>query len=447
MTAKQEHRPPVILLDGGVNALSVARSLGKRGILVHALVDASQPARHSRYCRWIPPSVAGEGREQWLRFLLGPRAEYLRGSVLLACSDDGIQWIARHREALASRYLLDESNPESQLAMLNKLETYRVAVAAGVPTPKFWTAGDAEEIRSLSASLRFPLIIKPLYSQAFERQFGVKLFIVGCLKELLERYESLKESTAEVMLVEMIPGPDDRLCSYYTYLDENSDPLFDFTKRIIRRYPRVMGAGCSHVTDWNPEVRDLALRLFRQAGLRGLANAEFKRDERDGQLKLIECNARFTAANCLLARSGLDLANFVYDRIVGNEHPPFGLYQEGRRLWYPAEDLCSFFDLRRRGELTSLEWLRSIFHRQTLPVFDWRDPVPTIAREWARLRRIASRASPFGRRRHGGVSADGLSGTEPPFRRQLDGRMPEPGICPSRDTEQIAAVTGRPEEG
>ncbi|MFH1923441.1 MAG: hypothetical protein ABIP48_26575, partial [Planctomycetota bacterium] len=121
MTAKQEHRPPAILLDGGVNALSVARSLGKRGISVHALVDASQPARHSRYCRWIPPSVAGQSRREWVEFLLGPRAEYLRGSVLLACSDDGILWIARHREALASRYLLDESNPEAQLAMLNKL--------------------------------------------------------------------------------------------------------------------------------------------------------------------------------------------------------------------------------------------------------------------------------------------------------------------------------------
>ncbi|MFH1264407.1 MAG: hypothetical protein ABIK89_01680, partial [Planctomycetota bacterium] len=60
MTANLKRQPPVVILDGGVNALSVARSLGKRGISVHALVDASQPARHSRYCRWIPPSVAGE---------------------------------------------------------------------------------------------------------------------------------------------------------------------------------------------------------------------------------------------------------------------------------------------------------------------------------------------------------------------------------------------------
>jgi hypothetical protein len=57
-----------------------------------------------------------------------------------------------------------------------------------------------------------------------------------------------------------------------------------------------MGNACYHLTDWNPEVGDLSLKLFQWVGLRGLANAEFKRDERDGKLKLIECNARFTAS-------------------------------------------------------------------------------------------------------------------------------------------------------
>ena len=62
---------------------------------------------------------------------------------------------------------------------------------------------------------------------------------------------------------------------------------------MTRVYPVTSGPGCHHITDWIPELREPALRLFRQAGLRGLANVEFKRDDRDGQLKLIECNARF----------------------------------------------------------------------------------------------------------------------------------------------------------
>ena len=48
--------------------------------------------------------------------------------------------------------------------------------------------------------------------------------------QLLDAYATVSSAGIETMLVEMIPGPDDRSCSYYTYLDENSEPLFHFTK-------------------------------------------------------------------------------------------------------------------------------------------------------------------------------------------------------------------------
>ena len=178
----------------------------------------------------------------------------------------------------------------------------------------------------------------------------------------------------------MIPGPDDRLCSYYTYLDEDSRPLFHFTKRIIRRYPALRGTACYHVTDWIPEAVEQANRLFRYSGLRGLANAEFKRDGRDGRLKLIECNARFTAANCLVARSGFDLAAFVYNRLTGRAQAPLERYTLGLRLWDPVRDFQSFLELRRSGDLTFGRWLSSVLHRQTFPYFDRTDPLPSLAR-------------------------------------------------------------------
>ena len=168
--------------------------------------------------------------------------------------------------------------------------------------------------------------------------------------------------------MEWVPGPDDRLCSYYTYLDEEGTPLFHFTKRIIRRFPVGMGNACYHVTDWNPEVRDEALKLFRWVGLRGLANAEFKRDERDGRLKLIECNARFTASDCLVARSGFDLAAFVYNRAVGLPQRPLESYAQGMRLWDPVRDFECFLALRKRGELTFGQWAASVLRRHNLPL-------------------------------------------------------------------------------
>ena len=370
--------PRVIILGGGANALSVARSLGRAGAKVYAINEDTAYVRYSRYCRWL--EVPGDAPDSWARFLLGPESDRLRGGVLLACSDDAIAIIARHRPELSARFRLEESYPAAQLDMLDKLRTYQAAQAAGVPTPRFWAARTREQVVALRDALVFPLIVKPHFTHLFERRSGRKFVVAGDFDKLLRAHAALGAAGIETLLVEWIPGPDDRLCSYYTYLDGESTPLFHFTKRIIRRFPAGMGNACYHVTDWNPEVRDLALRLFRWVGLRGLANAEFKRDERDGQLKLIECNARFTAANCLVARSGFDLAAFVYNRLVGRPQPPLETYAREMRLWDPVRDFQAFLELRRQGRITFRQWIASVLHCQTFPYLDWRDPLPALAR-------------------------------------------------------------------
>ena len=72
------------------------------------------------------------------------------------------------------------------------------------------------------------------------------------------------------------------------------------------------GNACYHISSWEPEAADLGEKFFRGINLRGLGNIEFKRDLRDGKLKVIECNARFTAAQELLNRSGMDISEIIY---------------------------------------------------------------------------------------------------------------------------------------
>jgi predicted ATP-grasp superfamily ATP-dependent carboligase len=118
---------------------------------------------------------------------------------------------------------------------------------------------------------------------------------------------------------------------------------------------------------------------------------EFKRDPRDGKLKLIECNARFTAANGLLTASGYDLGLFVYSRLAGLTPPPLAErhYVTGRRLWYPAADFFAFQELRRQGRLDLRTWVRSVWHPQVLPYFEWDDPVPSLVLAGRIMRRVA----------------------------------------------------------
>lgn len=387
LTRSEVALPPVIILGGGANAISIARSLGRRGIKVYALNSAKSYIRFSRYSEWIPTFSENGLEESWTKFLLGSESDRLKGAVLLTGCDAGIEIVAKHRKELSRRFILDISNKEAQLCLLNKLTTYEKAVEAGIPTPRFWKVEDSEQLFFNEEDFVYPLIVKPLFSHKFQKVYNDKYILVNNFDELLNAYAKVNQNGIEVMLVEKVLGPDDKLCSYYTYMDENGNALFDFTKRIIRRYPTNQGGACYHITDWNPEARDLGLQYFTYVGLKGLGNIEFKRDDRDGKLKIIECNARFTAANCLLADNGYDLALFVYNRLVGRSHPPLKgkKYKMGVRLWYPVEDFKSFKELRGRGELSLINWLTSIMHPQILPYFRWYDPVPTIVFESRRI--------------------------------------------------------------
>lgn len=378
-------RPPVIIAGGSANALFIARSLGALGVVVHGL-GVHPAVNTSRFLRPIR-LPAGEPEERWAEYLLGPASEPLRGAVILAGSDVGITVLARHRRALLERFRLDISDVEAQLGLLDKLSTYRWATAADVPTPQYWCVDVAEELEHQRDEYVYPLIVKPLLSHQYQAKLPDwgKFRVAHDLAELRAVHRQVTDAGLAVMLTEQIPGPDTLLCSYNTYLDESGSPMFDFTKRTLRRYPPGMGLGSHHLSDWNPEVKEVALRLFKHVGLIGMANAEFKLDTRDGRLKLIECNARFTDAAPMWGAAGFDMARHVYRRVLGEPSELPSSYRPGLRMVYPFNDLRSFRVLRARGELTLAQWLRDMAHPQLWPFFRLDDPGPALAKARSRV--------------------------------------------------------------
>ena len=107
--------------------------------------------------------------------------------------------------------------------------------------------------------------------------------------------------------------------------------------------------------DWDPEVAELGLRFCQSVGLRGLLNVEFKRDSRDGELKLIECNHRFTASTALHLAAGLNVRAVHLQPPARRSPLPRDRASLPRAfaLWYPLDDLRAFKDYRRVGEMTS----------------------------------------------------------------------------------------------
>jgi len=382
---------PVILLGGRENTLSIARNLGRQGIPIYVSGKPGCHAMYSRYCRKaFPVPKARSVTDFWSELLLETEHPELADAIVLATCDDSLEFLARYRAELASRYLLQEFLPDLRRAMLDKQATLEMARAVGVPTPSFWPVGPDTDIGSICAEISLPVMVKPLNSQAFAQEFGRKLFIIhDSMEEVEEKVRLSQERGHEVMIVEMIPGPDSQLSSYYTLRTAAGERLFDYTKSIIRRWPVNRGGACFHQSEWLPETADMGRRFFDGIGWQGVGNVEFKRDLRDGKLKIIEVNGRFTAAHRLITAAGAPIDLILYCYLTGQMLPRFDQYSQSLRMWYPARDLLAFLQLRGRGELTFGQWLRSVLARPfVLPNASITDPLPAVAAFWAGFRQV-----------------------------------------------------------
>jgi D-aspartate ligase len=392
---RTKSRAPAVLLGGLGPALSVARTLGAMGVRVHVLADGSTPVAASRHCHaFAAPAGDDDVQRRWMRWL---EHEGPRGAVLLPCQDDGLELIARHRGWLEQLgYRPVEGDDEVMLAMLDKEATYRRAHALGVAAPATVPIHSGADVERAVEEIGFPCGIKPLHSHLWQRHLHVKLVPVEDELALRSTLTRVRELGLEVLVTELVPGGDDQFVSYYTYLDERGEPLFHFTKRKLRGYPIHFGLCTYQVVEWHPDVAELGLRFLTGVGLRGVGNVEFKRDSRDGQLKLIECNHRFTASNEIVRRAGVDIARLAYARLAGADLPPVPVRptHAGNRLWQ-GWDVAAFLAYRANGELTTAAWLRSLTHPFNLQYFRWTDPLPSAMKllENARkLQRNGSRA-------------------------------------------------------
>ena len=381
---------PVLILGGKENALSVTRHLGQLGITIRVSGPPSCWGLYSRYCTEAFRVPRGETQASyWKRLLLG-NDDSLDGHIVLAMSDDAIEFIIANRESLRLRYVLDDADAGLQRDFLDKLRTLELADAAGVDAPRHWKIANEKDLAAIRGSLIFPVAVKPVQSHSFIKIFREKLFIVReSFDELREKVHLAWANGIEVFIVEMIPGADTELSSYYTYRLEGGSKLFHFTKSVIRRWPVNRGNACYHKTVWLPETAAVGEKFFDAVGLRGLGNIEFKRDTRDGKLKIIEVNARFTAAQELVVRSGAPIDQIVYCHLTGQPAPRFASYREHLRYWYPARDFMAYRELSKRGELSFLGWLTSVSpFLHVSPLYNLSDPLPAFGAAWANAGRL-----------------------------------------------------------
>jgi predicted ATP-grasp superfamily ATP-dependent carboligase len=73
---------------------------------------------------------------------------------------------------------------------------------------------------------------------------------------------------------------------------------------------------------WDDEVVESGTAMLREVRFHGVAQVEFKRDPRNGVLKLIEVNPRLWQWHGLAAECGVDLTCIAYLDLLGRRPEP-----------------------------------------------------------------------------------------------------------------------------
>lgn len=369
--------------------MDLVRPLGLGGIRCAVVAPEASALAHSRYTERLLPFRMEDGREEELiDALVGFGLREAHKPVLFVEEDMQLLMVSRHRHRLAAafRFALPEAGFIED--MVDKARFQRLAQALDLPVPRARVLHPDAGSRPPDLDLRYPLVLKPLTRReswaAIEQ--GAKAVQIDGADDLAALWPRLMAAGLDLLVQELIPGPESQIESYHVYVDAHGAVAGEFTGRKIRTYPATYGHSTAlTITDIRGQAADVAAlgrAVAARIGLRGVAKFDFKRAP-DGRLYLLEVNPRFNLWHHLGAVAGVNLPALVYADLTGRERPPAAVARPGPCWCRPGQDRLA---ARAAGQST-LAWL-AWFARCEARSIHWDDPAPFLKPKLRRLMRL-----------------------------------------------------------
>lgn len=320
--------PPAVIAGAFQTGVLGVRSLKRRGVKTLCFdYNPAFPGFQSVYgpARLCPNP--DQEPQQWVDFMKGLAHELGRKAVLIPSSDQFVTAIADHREILQDYFLLSPGVPIQGL-LAQKQTQYQLAIEHGMPMPMTGMVGSAEELAVLAPGLNYPCLLKPWHFREWEKfskdhpLFHRKIAIANSMQELMETYELAKPITPNVIVQDIIQGPDTAKRVYLSCYDRTGKRIGNAMFRELRCVP--LGFGPASVSEpfLDEEADALCDSFLKKIGYIGICEIEVKRDSRDGQVKLIEANPRLSGGGDAAPYAGVDLCWLHYLEMIGQQVKP-----------------------------------------------------------------------------------------------------------------------------
>jgi len=386
----------VIVLGASYGALGVIKALVKEGVPV--ILMFSDPHDHACQSRFITRRVQipnpMDDSSGLLDILMKP-GNGLEGALLIPTLDEYVIFISQNRDELKKKFVFTVQDWETTRRIINKNGLYPQAKSVGVPTPQFFFPDSVESLYENRDKFLYPCILKPFETHKFDRIYKRKVLIVHNFDELVERYADTLENNMGVMISEIIPGADNTLFHYRSYIDSQGTLLAEMCTQKIRQYPPGFGqAAVARTIPLIPQVRDQALKLLRSLSYRGESSTEFKLDKRDNQYKLMEINVRPVLPEWHFATAGISFPYITYLDLIENVRKPSLTYRQELYWIHNYWDTVNFIESLRSGTLNLKEFIQPYLKKKVFVVPFMDDPIHYFSETFFNTKKVLTRKPP-----------------------------------------------------
>ena len=367
-----------LVIGGILNGLSIARSLGRRGVPVWVTTPPNiKLASCSRYTlrtlHWPE-----EDCEAQVAYLLELAERYqLDQWVLFPTSDETAALLSKFHAELSLRFRVSTPNWNVLRWAYDKRLTYRLAAEERVDYPSTILPGTEADLEGVS--FPFPAVLKPATHASINRFTTEKAWPAANREELLARYREARDLIPPdlILVQERIPGGGEAQFSYAA-LCCDGQPIASLTARRTRQYPIDFGYSSSFVETLDvPEIVAPSRRLLAAIRYTGLVEVEYKRDARDGRYKLLDINPRLWTWSALGGRAGVDFPYLLWQMMVGRPVPE-QVGRTGVRWIRMCTDVPAAIHEMLRGRMSLGTYLRSLRGPVKFALMAADDPLPGL---------------------------------------------------------------------
>jgi len=373
---------PVVVVGGGLTALGTMRALGRQGIDVYLVLDRSETAHYSKYCKKSLSAIGMKHDRSILKSLLRKMGRsFSRRAVVYPTSDIDTINLAELKDELPDDYYFVVGDKGPVEMLVNKKDFYEALAQRGVDHPKTYFPENMKDAQVIAQEAEYPIFVRPAITQLFSQAFRTagKGFIAHSPRDLMVFYELSEKHGIEVMFQEIIPGSPTNSYQLEGYYGTDHQPKALFARQRLRIWPPGFGNTTLCVSipirELDNEKRTIN-QFIKNIGYNGLASAEFKKDDRDGLLKLLEINARPWWHIWLSGACGADILFLSYLDTIGEKTEYTEQYEEGVKSIYFANDLMAAGKMILNGDLGLREWAFSLMGARRFAFFSRTDLAP-----------------------------------------------------------------------